>query len=685
MRTAREDVLLGALLLLMSIPVPGKGILAGEETWREQPEVSASRESEAQEMVPFARASDLRGPGLKVAANDPEGPSPHEHLAEEEEDEKSWRSWPRSSFQARPDRGPEEPVCRVKLDRRGDQASNHLEVVGLLTSHESGFLKALSRSTWSDGDLEEFGLCPLDVPHSLLSSLQRIGGYLADPGNSRFLLLHLEEVPLEDIWNDNIRVQWKAETKLRFQLTFPEDVEPPVGSLQLALLIFYHGRKGGATASPREKFLVGGEGLHQKQIICLSGATRYLILKGSLMSRRSIPGRLSFQVSLAIRRHSNRDVALSPQEAQDLLFGFDEKCFTRMTPSVLLVAQERPEGAAATSSSFLAAKGVLDTVPYLKPSSLPAFGIAEPPANTTTGHQNTSATAPPLSTGQFLEALSQFVNRVLWPFGKLPPTAKSRLQLDFDTVEALPHWSLNLSEEVALGWLVQSEDRLVVLFPEDSQALTEQDLGQRYLEGRLLWQLLEKLSSVIRELRGIPSFQTNDALFRRLLGSCYYPSGSTSGIAGGDSGATGPQEGASRLRKLHSLLLLKALQAVRGHWRESRKAPRANRSTQPQEDYCQLRELRIDLVSTGYIIMPEWYHANNCVGPCRSPLSTRITDYYSHTLFLLRMHEQGLPVQRAPCCIPVKYSQSVILTLTSDQGLKVKMYPDMVAEACGCR
>ncbi|XP_015280550.1 PREDICTED: muellerian-inhibiting factor [Gekko japonicus] len=677
MRIACEDVLLGAWLLLASVSVPGKGMLAGAETWREQPEVSASRESETQETVPFARALDLRGPGLKVAANDPEGPSPHEHLAggeeDDDDDENSRRPWPRSNSQARPNRGPEEPVCRVKLDRRGDRAPNHLEVVGLLTSHESGFLKALSRSTWSDGDLEEFGLCPPDVPHSLLSSLQRVGSYLADPGSSRFLLLHLEEV------------QWKAETKLRFQLTFPEDVEPQVGSLQLAFLIFYHGRKEGATTSPREKFLVGGEGLHQKQIICLSGATRYLILKGSLVSRRSIPGQLSFQVSLVIRRHSNRDVALSPQEAQDLLFGFDEKCFTRMTPSVLLVAQQRPEGAAATSSSFLAAKGVLDTAPYLKPSSLPAFGVAEPPVNTTTGHQNISAPAPPLSTGQFLEALSQFVNRVLWPFGKLPPAARSRLQLDFDTVEALPHWSFNLSEEVALEWLVKSEDHLVVLFPEDSQALMEQDLGQRYLEGRLLWQLLEKLSSVIRELKGIPSFQTNDGLFHHLLASCYYPSGSTSGTAGGDSRATGPQEGTSRLRKLHSLLLLKALQAVRGHWWESRKAPRANRSTQPQEDYCQLRELRIDLVSMGYIILPEWYHANNCVGPCRSPLSTRITDYYSHTLFLLRMHEQGLPLQRAPFCVPVKYSQSVILTFTNDQGLKVKMYPDMVAEACGCR
>ncbi|XP_077187669.1 muellerian-inhibiting factor [Paroedura picta] len=672
MRVAVEGVLLGVLLFLMS--VPGEGTSAGEETWWEQPDVSALREAETQEPVPFARVSALRGPGPKAAANGPEGDreqSPYQQLAEEEET--SQGLWPRSASQAWPNGGSEEPVCRVKLDGSGNRVPNHLEVVGLLSSHERGFLKALSRSTWSDRDLEEFGLCPPDVPHALLASLQRVGGYLADSGDSRFILLHLEEV------------QWKAETKLRFQLTFPEDMDPPLGPLQLAFLVFYHGGKEGAATSPREKFIVSGEGLYQKQILCLSRVTRYLVLKGSLLSGRNLPGQLSFRVSLAIRRGSNRDVALSPQEAQDLLFGFDEKCFTRMTPSVLLVAKQRPDGAAAGSSSFLAAQGVLDTAPYLKPSGLPAFGVTEPPGNATARRQNISVPALPLSTGQFLEALSQFVNQVLWPFGKPPPTARSRLQLDFDTVEALPHWSFNLSEEVALEWLVQSEDHVVVLFPEDSQALMEQDLGQRYLEGRLLWQLLAKLSSIIQEVKSLPSFQTNARLFHNLLASCYYPSGSAPESANSDSRATGQQEGMSRRRKLHSLLLLKALQALRGHWRESRKPPRANRSTQPQEDYCRLQELRVDLVSMGYIILPEWYHANNCVGPCRSPLSTRITDYYSHTLFLLRMHEQGLLLQRAPCCVPVKYSQSIILTFTNDQGLKVKKYPDMVAEACGCR
>lgn len=201
MQVALGGALLGGLLLFLPVSVPGKRISAGEEIWGEQPEVSALRESETQETGPFARSSDLRGPGPKVTADDPEGdlqgPRPHEHPVGEEE--KSQSSWPRSSSQAWLNGGPEEPVCRVKLDGTGDRARNHLEVVGLLTSHESGFLKALSRSTWSDGDLEEFGLCPPDVPHTLLSSLQRIGSYLTDPGDSRFLLLHLEEGRCRDL------------------------------------------------------------------------------------------------------------------------------------------------------------------------------------------------------------------------------------------------------------------------------------------------------------------------------------------------------------------------------------------------------------------------------------------------------------------------------------------------------
>lgn len=316
-------------------------------------------------------------------------------------------------------------------------------------------------------------------------------------------------------------------------------------------------------------------------------------------------------------------------------------------------------------------------------TSLLSSGVAHTLSEAATITNQTNATASVLTNpGYFLETLSQFVNKVLNPSGE-PPVAQGHLLLDFDTMEALPHELLNLSEKVAFERLVQSENHLVVLFPENSQAFMERQLGQWYLEGKLLRQLLEKLHSVIQELKAMPSFQANADLFRTLLALCYYPSRGSGKFPASDSAET---EETQTRRKIHSLLLLKALQVVRTRWREARKVSlRANRSTQVQDDYCRLRELRINLVSTRYIILPESYNANNCVGPCQSPLSTRIPDYYSHTIFLLRMHEQGMPLQRAPCCVPVKYSKSLMVTFTSDQGMIVKAYPDMVAESCGCR
>lgn len=55
---------------------------------------------------------------------------------------------------------------------------------------------------------------------------------------------------------------------------------------------------------------------------------------------------------------------LSLMETQQLLFGSDEKCFTRMTPVLLLLAGSTPEDDAAAPSSYLSASGVVDVAPY---------------------------------------------------------------------------------------------------------------------------------------------------------------------------------------------------------------------------------------------------------------------------------------------------------------------------------
>uniref|UniRef100_A0A670K286 Muellerian-inhibiting factor n=1 Tax=Podarcis muralis TaxID=64176 RepID=A0A670K286_PODMU len=639
MRPVIGGAVLSLLLMIKSIPVSGKEILAGEG-----PELPSSRESggpNPPEEDEVLGTSDFADPRMTVEALYPT--------------DADWGGplglWPhRASFRPRPHGDPQGPVCRVKVHRGGEWSRRPLEVVGLLTSYDNRFLKTLSGSIWSEEDMEVFGVCPTDVSRGVLASLQRVGAHLDDPGENRLLWLHLEEV------------KWEAETKLLFQLAFHEDdAGGSLRSLQLALLIFYQGGKES-----------GGELEEGSLLATIERETFHLFYSA---------GRKPFLLLFLFA--SLAGTGLSQHETQNLLFGFDPKCFTRMTPAVLLLGRLRPRAAPILlpSSSFLAADGKLDVVPYLNPSVSPTSAMADVQPSLAPQVNATSAHPAPSSTGRFLAALSQFINKVLSPSGEPPPAPGPQLRLNFDTMEALPHRVLNLSEKVALERLVQSEDPLVVLFPENSQALMESHLAHWALEGKLLRQLLQKLREVIRELAASPSFRDHETLFHGLLAFCYYPPGVP---GGGDP--EGSAEGSPGRRKIHSLLLLKALQALRARWRESRKAaPRANRSTPERDDYCRLRKLRIELVSTGYIIFPEWYDANNCAGPCRFPLSSRVPDYYSHTLFLLRVQEQGLPLERAPCCVPVRYSRSIIVTFTNDQGMKVKAYPDMVAEECGCR
>uniref|UniRef100_A0A670XSX6 Muellerian-inhibiting factor n=1 Tax=Pseudonaja textilis TaxID=8673 RepID=A0A670XSX6_PSETE len=651
MQLGLASILLGLWLTAESLSSPAKGYLLEDNPPRQRETPNLGEvESPEEEEEDVKVALDFQEAPSKVLVASLESEDslghlpPHLPLAETEG--KPLSLWPQPSSQSWLHESSEESVCHVRLDGGSFWGPNHLEVGGLLSRYDSGFLKALSRSAWNTEDLETFGMCPSSPPHSLLRSLQRVADSLGRPAGHRFFMLHLEEV------------KWEVETKLRFKLTFQKDVEEPLSSLQLVLLVFYQGEKELVHPGVPKRFLVGGAGLHQKQVVCLSRGTRYLVLQGSVMSGRHSPGELSYELSLEIRHQNNTDAAVSSDEAQDLLFGFDAKCFTRRTPAVLLLVKQNLGVGSHQPSSFLSADGKLDVLPYLKPSN--SVNLGE--------HRKLHK----------LLFLFVFLN----PSGE-PPVAQGHLQLDFDTMEALPHELLNLSEKVAFERLVQSENHLVVLFPENSQAFMERQLGQWYLEGKLLQQLLEKLHSVIQELIAMPSFQANANLFHTLLALCYYPPRGSGNFPAGDSAE---MEETQTRRKIHSLLLLKALQVVRTRWREARKVSlRANRSTQVQDDYCRLRELRINLVSTRYIILPESYNANNCVGPCQSPLSTRIPDYYSHTIFLLRMHEQGMPLQRAPCCVPVKYSKSLMVTFTSDQGMIVKAYPDMVAESCGCR
>ncbi|XP_041279196.1 muellerian-inhibiting factor isoform X2 [Onychostruthus taczanowskii] len=571
-------------------------------------------------------------------------------------------SWSRSSPQPWPLGGLEGPVCRVRMEQDG-AGPRQLEVVGVLSHYESSFIKLLRRRRSWDGNLAgTFGLCRPGEAEAAPHPLQRIHEHVLEPGLERFLVLHLEEV------------QWEAQVKLRFQLVFQEEVGRAVGELQAAVMLFYLGRREGRGSGHPQELLATGPGLPRDQRLCLSRDTQYLALAAAAASVTRSAERLRFSASLAI--HGSAGGAPLPRtEVQQLLFGSDDKCFTRMTPVLLLLAKSREqeeEEEALAPSSYLSAEGVVDTAPYPQLSP-PQAGTEELPTPTAPGQANTSSPVPGGS-AQFLATLTRFIRQLLSSSSEPPPQPTAHHRLDFEMMETLPHQLLNLSEEAALERLVQSEEPSVLLLPQDSGAVLEQHLGDWQPEGTVLQLLMGKLQVVIQELRDIPAFQANAALFQHLLTFCYYPA---------EPGQAEAAERGPGSRKLRTLLLLKALQSVRARWQERRKVQRQNRSARHQA-HCRLQELTIDLRDRHFIIMPTMYAANNCEGPCRLPLSARIPNYFSHTVLLLGMQDQGSPLRRAPCCVPVRYSDQLIISLSSD-GLEIRKFPNMVAEECGCR
>ncbi|XP_065555678.1 muellerian-inhibiting factor [Lathamus discolor] len=667
MKAALRVLCLCLVLLLPSAALPRKGSMGERLSPADPMELSLPEElglgaeegkRESASSQEGARPSSLGRPRLAAAARpfskpDP-GPKCLQEVAEDGGTSSSLHPWPLG--------GLEGPVCRVAMDQDG-VTPGHLDVVGVLTHYESSFIKLLrQRTSWDQSSLETFGLCLGGEAGAALHPLKHIHAHVLEPGQDRFLVLHLEEV------------QWEAPAQLWFKLVFQPEVARALGALRFAVLLFYLGPR--QRPGHRERLLATGTGLAGEQSLCLGGDTRYLALGAAVAAVARTSEQLRFKASLALRQRGAGGAPLPPAEAQQLLFGSDDKCFTRMTPVLLLLAksrqEEEEEEAALAPSSYLSADGVVDVAPYPQLSP-PQAGSEELLSPTAPSQANASAPAPGGSS-QFLGILTRFIHQVLSPPSEPPAQPSSHHWLDFQVMETLPHQLLNLSEEAALERLVQSEEPSVLLFPQDSGAVLEQHLGDWQPEGTVLQLLMSKLEALIQELRDIPAFQANMGLFQHLLSFCYYPAGPSEGPGREQPPGSG---------KLHALLLLKALQTVRVRWQERRRVQRQNRSARHQA-HCRLQELTIDLRDRKFIVMPTVYEANNCEGPCRLPLSTRVPSYYSHTVLLLGMQERGSPLQRAPCCVPVRYSDQLIISLSAE-GLEVRKFPNMVAEECGCR
>ncbi|CAO2641374.1 Muellerian-inhibiting factor [Lemmus lemmus] len=510
-----------------------------------------------------------------------------------------------------PPSNPPEPLCLVTLRAEGNRSRIPLRVVGGLDSYEHAFLEAVQESHWGPQDLATFGVCSPDA-QAALPVLQHLRAWLGEPGGQQLLVLHLTEVI------------WEPMLLLKFQ-------EPPRGGAirwEQALLVLYPG--------PGPQVTVTGTGLQGTQNLCPTRDTRYLVLAVDFPAGAwSGPG-----LALTLQPRSE-GATLSVAQLQAFLFGSDSRCFTRMTPTLLLLPP--------TQSSMQPAHGQRDTMPF-PPPRLPL----EPEDL-------------PHSADPFLETLTRLVRAL-----RGPPTRGShtRLALDPGALASFPQGLVNLSDPAALECLLDGEEPLLLLSPT---AATVGDPTPLQGPASAPWaaglarRVAMELQAAASELRGLPGLPpAAPPLLSRLLALC-------------------PNDSNSPGDPLRALLLLKALQGLRAEWRGREGRGRAGRSVETaSEGPCGLRELSVDLRAERSVLIPETYQANNCQGACAWPQSDRNPHYGNHVVLLLKMQARGAALGRLPCCVPTAYAGKLLISL-SEERISAHHVPNMVATECGCR
>nr|ATZ76151.1 anti-Mullerian hormone [Canis lupus familiaris] len=519
-----------------------------------------------------------------------------------------------------PPSAPQDPLCLVTLDKGGNGSSPPLRVAGALRGYEHTFLEAVRRARWGPHDLATFGACAASDGRTTQLSLRQLQAWLGAPGGRRLVVLHLEEVT------------WEPALSLKFQ-------EPPPGGaspLELALLVLYPG--------PGPEVAVTGAGLPGTQNLCRSRNTRYLVLALD----HPVGAWHSPRVTLTV--HARGDGApLSTPQLQELLFGPDARCFTRMTPALLVLRLPGP--------TAVPARGLLDLVPF--PPPRPSREPAEPPP----------------SADPFLETLTRLVRALRGP---PTPASPPRLALDPGALAGFPQGLLNLSDPATQERLLGGEEPLLLLLLPPPTAAAgppappPRPASAPWAAGLAL-RVAAELRAAAAELRGLPGLPPAAApLLERLLALC--PGGS-----GGSGGSGGP---------LRALLLLKALQGLRAEWRGRERGgpPRAQRSAGAgaADGPCALRELSVDLRAERSVLIPETYQANNCQGACGWPQSDRNPRYGNHVVLLLKMQARGAALARPPCCVPTAYGGKLLISL-SEERISAHHVPNMVATECGCR
>eukprot|EP00062_Callorhinchus_milii_P013509 gi/632961688/ref/XP_007896900.1/ PREDICTED: muellerian-inhibiting factor [Callorhinchus milii] len=565
--------------------------------------------------------------------------------------------------------GFEEPVCRLHMAGGSDRRPNPVEIVGLVTGYERGFIEDVRQ--YSDGHMARFGICSDSSNQSALPSLTNLALHLeAGAQVVRLTVLHLSEM------------NWKEHNlQLQFKTAYQWDLDQPMDDSEMSLLVFYLGQRQDYFFENREGFRFAELQLDEHQTVCFYEQTKYVILNVQGIPGKHSDGQLCFEVSLKISSLSNGTRPVK-ERLQQLLFGLDEKRFTRMTPALYLLTRKRKPTLQPSCNTLQ------DATTQLSLDKRASRTESDWDVSDLLHHPGPSGRVSPRD---FLRHLNSFLNMVLdystdW-------RSKSIFHLDKETIESLPHQSLNISNIYALELLVELEEPLVFLLPENAEVFLEDTSGEnsgesRKQEEKIQRLFLTKMQGVIAQVLAIPVFQKEKVLkkLRYLLNQCNYPFPLPQvpqvPTRVGDAPKPGQRERNRKQKTYHTFLLLKTLQTVKTFWDKKQKLFRQNRSA-GNRSVCKLEELSIDFerLSYDWILIPKLYNIHNCVGPCRVPLIGNVSN---HVVLLIKMQEQGLPTKREPCCVPVEYSE-LLLAVVSDHSSEITIYKNMVAEDCKCR
>ncbi|NXE26059.1 DERR protein, partial [Ardeotis kori] len=119
----------------------------------------------------------------------------------------------------------------------------------------------------------------------------------------------------------------------------------------------------------------------------------------------------------------------------------------------------------------------------------------------------------------------------------------------------------------------------------------------------------------------------------------------------------------------------------------SRRRRSARHTPVTPSNLCKPRRLYISFSDVGWenwIIAPQGYMANYCLGECPFPLTAELNST-NHAILQTMVHSLDPEGTPQPCCVPVRLSPISILYYDNSDNVVLRHYEDMVVDECGCR